>query len=162
MLLGKGGFPLHHFAIQCKDRTICHQPGASAHLKFHYPDALLFKQVPYNGIPVPAVGVVSCRRQKTLRVFLLRFVAVLVLEPQIPTLQKHGTLHFVGIHNLQDPFRGHLLGVPPFRDELTDGPSAYIPCPPPMERISPPAPVPAMHCTRWTWASITFMFFSPD
>ena len=120
VLFGKSGFPLHHVTIQRKHRAVGHQAGAGAHLKFDHPDAQFLKEMVHNGVPVPAVRVVSGGRQKAVRILLLCFAAVLVLEAQIAALQQNGTFHFVGIHHLQHPFRGYLIGVPLFRDDLTD------------------------------------------
>lgn len=96
------------------------KPRTRADLKFHHPDALLLEQVMYDRIPATAVRIIGGSRQKTMRPLLLRLPAVQILEPQIAPLQQNGSLHLVGIHQLQHPLWGDLVGPPGRRDQCTD------------------------------------------
>ena len=69
-------------------------------------------------IAAAAVRVIRPRCQKAMRVLLLRLPAVKILKSKKPALQKHSTLHLVGVHNLQHTLGGDGIGVPFGGDQL--------------------------------------------
>ena len=121
VLVGKGGFPLHHVSVQGKDRVGGHQPRAGADLEFHHPQAQLLEQMPDDAVAVAAAGVIGPGGQKALGPLLLGLPAVQVLKAEVSALQQDGPLHAVLVHDLQDALGGGLVGVPFGRQQLAGG-----------------------------------------